>query len=106
MKTLGYLGIDQHGRYYVIKKHPRKELIKQVGVSHVRKMYCNMKDGSVKEKGYVISGLWISIFRVCPWKKVEEERKRQVVIEVLGGVATVSECPDDVEVEIRDHDDS
>jgi hypothetical protein len=30
--------------------------------------------------------------------------KKQVVIEVLGGVATVTECPDDVEVEIIDHD--
>ncbi len=31
--------------------------------------------------------------------------KKKVVIEVLGGVAEVTECPDDVEeVEIIDHD--
>ncbi len=30
--------------------------------------------------------------------------KRKVVIEVLGGVADVTQCPDDVEVEIIDHD--
>ena len=30
--------------------------------------------------------------------------KKNVVIELLGGVAEVTECPDDVEVEIIDHD--
>lgn len=30
--------------------------------------------------------------------------KKKVVIEVLGGVAEVTECPDDVEVVIIDHD--
>ena len=30
--------------------------------------------------------------------------KQKVVIEVLGGVAWVKSCPDDVEVEIIDHD--
>lgn len=33
------------------------------------------------------------------WYKI-----RKVVIEVSGGVADVTECPDDVEVEIIDHD--
>ena len=30
--------------------------------------------------------------------------KKKVVIEVHGGIAEVTECPDDVEVEIIDHD--
>lgn len=38
-------------------------------------------------------------------KKEKKEKKRKVVIEVEGGVADVTECPDDVEVEIIDHDD-
>lgn len=29
---------------------------------------------------------------------------RKVIVEVSGGVAYVTECPDDVEVEIIDHD--
>ncbi len=33
-----------------------------------------------------------------------EPPKRKVLIEVLGGVADVTQCPDDVEVEIIDHD--
>jgi hypothetical protein len=32
------------------------------------------------------------------------EPKRKVVIEVYGGVAEVTSCPDDVDVEIIDHD--
>jgi hypothetical protein len=34
----------------------------------------------------------------------ETETLRRVVIEVSGGVAEVTECPDDVEVIIIDHD--
>ncbi len=30
--------------------------------------------------------------------------QKKVIIEVLGGVAEVTQCPDDVEVEIIDHD--
>jgi len=32
-------------------------------------------------------------------------KKRKVIIEVYGGVADVTQCPDDVEVEIIDHDE-
>jgi hypothetical protein len=31
-------------------------------------------------------------------------KKKKVVIEVLGGVASVAKCPDGVEVEIIDYD--
>jgi hypothetical protein len=31
-------------------------------------------------------------------------KKRKVVIEVLGGVAYVKDCPEDVDVEIIDYD--
>lgn len=30
--------------------------------------------------------------------------KLQVVVEVRGGIATITECPDNVEVTITDHD--
>jgi hypothetical protein len=30
--------------------------------------------------------------------------KKKVIVEVLGGVADVTQCPPDVEVEIIDHD--
>ena len=37
-------------------------------------------------------------------KKEAHVEKRHVVIEVRGGVAEVTEAPEDVEVEIIDHD--
>ncbi len=35
----------------------------------------------------------------------KKNKKRKVVVEVLKGVAEVTECPDDVEVKIIDHDE-
>jgi hypothetical protein len=37
-------------------------------------------------------------------KKVQKVKKFRVIIDVMGGVATVSQCPAEVEVEIIDHD--
>ena len=37
-------------------------------------------------------------------KKPKKQPKYQVKIEVLGGVAEVTECPPEVEVTIIDHD--
>ena len=68
MKVLGYLGIDQLGNHYTIKKHPRKELMWQLGSTHASKMYRDNKDKSITEVGYVIAGRWIDIYRVCNWK--------------------------------------
>lgn len=66
---LGYLGTDQYGHYYTIKKHPRKELMEQLGSSHVDKIYVDTTDGKVRHIGYVIAGHWVRVFRVCQWKE-------------------------------------
>jgi len=66
---LGYLGIDQYGQRYKIDKHPRKELLEQLGRSNASKMYCDTKAGKVRHDGYIIAGLWISVYRVCEWKQ-------------------------------------
>lgn len=66
MKKLGYLGIDQYGNHYHIKKYPRKELSEQIGVKHIRKMYVDEK-GKAKHVGYAIGGQWIDIFTLCTW---------------------------------------
>ena len=70
---LGYLGIDQYNNKYHMDKYPRKELLEQLGSKHADKMYCDLKNGGVREKGYIISGLWISIYRISTWKKEEAE---------------------------------
>jgi len=66
--VLGYLGIDQNGQHYIIKKYPRKELLNKLGRKHANKMFCDTKSGKTKHKGYIIAGLWIEVFTVCEWK--------------------------------------
>lgn len=67
-EALGYLGVDQYGQTYTIKKSPRKELLEQLGASHADKMYCDTTDGRVRHTGYVISRLWINVYAVSEWK--------------------------------------
>jgi len=66
---LGYLGIDQYGNHYTIKEHPRKELVEQIGIQHVDKMFVDTKEGESKHVGYVIGGHWVEILEVHDWKK-------------------------------------
>ena len=64
---LGYLGVDQYGRTYRISKHPRKELMEQLGSSSAKKMYNGLNDGSSRHAGYIVSGLWIDVHEVHSW---------------------------------------
>ena len=64
MSRLGYLGVDQHGGHYYLKNHPRKELMEKIGVKNCNIMYTDMKDGSTKRIGYVVGGLWISVYEI------------------------------------------
>lgn len=68
MALLGYLGIDQHGQHFNMDKHPRKELLRQLGRSHASKMYCDLKSGGSRHAGYVIAGLWIDVYEVHAWE--------------------------------------
>ena len=67
MSKLGYIGIDQYGNHYHIKKYPRKELIEQIGIQHVKKMCIDKKDGSTDHVGYVIGDHWIEVFEIHSW---------------------------------------
>lgn len=67
-KQLGFMGIDQYGQHYKINKHPRKELLEQLGRQHASKMYVDTVSGKVRHAGYIIAGLWIDIYRVCEWR--------------------------------------
>lgn len=68
-KVVGYIGIDQYNNHYHIKHHPRKELLEQLGATHADKMYVDLKGGGSREKGYVISGLWISVYTISNWRQ-------------------------------------
>ena len=73
MKTtndqLGYIAIDQYGMMYQIGKNPpRKWLLNIFGRQHADKMYCDTVNGEPRHIGYIIAGLWLSVYRVCSWK--------------------------------------
>lgn len=59
-----HIGVDQYGQVFWLGKHPRKDLMEQLGRSHVQKMYCDLKDGGSRQTGYVIAGLWIEVYRL------------------------------------------
>ena len=66
---LGYLGVDQYGNRYKIDRHPRKELLEQLGRQHAHRMFIDTKAGQAKHIGYVIAGLWITVYEVREWSK-------------------------------------
>ena len=64
------MGIDQYGQsYHGLEKFPRKALTERLYSKHAEKMYCDKKDGSTVHTGYIISGLWITLYEVKPFEK-------------------------------------
>ena len=67
--TLGYMAQDQYGEtYHIGANPPRQWLLNRFGRKHADKMYCDTKSGKARHIGYVIAGLWLTIYRVCSWK--------------------------------------
>lgn len=64
-----YMAIDQHGQHYHGLKKPRKELCEILDRQHVEKMYMDTEDGKTYHCGYIIGGLWLSIYEVIPMAK-------------------------------------
>lgn len=63
-----YMAVDQYGETYHALIHPRKDLVKRIGVKHVSKMYVDGKDGQVFHVGYVIGGHWLTLYKVEPFR--------------------------------------
>ena len=61
-----FMAIDQHGHAYHGLSHPRKDLLERLGRQHCAKMYVDKKDGTWRHAGYVIAGLWLSVYEVRP----------------------------------------
>jgi hypothetical protein len=60
-----YMGIDQYGQiWHDLGPHPRAELMRRLGRSHVEKMYVDSESKGTLHIGYVIAGLWITLYRV------------------------------------------
>jgi hypothetical protein len=61
------MAIDQYGHaYHDLGERPRKELLKRFGRKHASKMFIDDKDGKSYHTGYVIAGLWLSLYKVEP----------------------------------------
>lgn len=62
------MAIDQYGTTYHGLQHPRKDLLEKLGATHADKMYQD-KDGITVHIGYVISGLWLTLYEVTRFEK-------------------------------------
>ena len=70
MKTrINHIAIDQHGQFYHnLGPHPRKALLARLGRKHADKQYVD-RDGKVYHTGYVIGGLWLTLFKITPFER-------------------------------------
>ena len=63
---INHMAFDQHGQtYHNLGAHPRKELLARLGRKHASPLYCTIK-GKPHKIGWVIGGLWLSVWRVTP----------------------------------------
>jgi hypothetical protein len=70
LDTMFTMGIDQYGQHYDdLGKYPRKALIEKIGYRKAEKMYIDKKDGTTVHIGYIIGGLWITLYRVSRIEK-------------------------------------
>lgn len=64
------MGIDQYGQHYDdLGTHPRKALLEKLGYRSAQKMYIDTLDGMTKHIGYIVGGLWITLYKVEEWSK-------------------------------------
>lgn len=64
-----YMAVDQHGQTFHGLTHPRKELCERLCRDHADKMLVAEKNGKTYHVGYVIGGLWLTLFEVTPYRK-------------------------------------
>jgi len=74
------IAIDQYGtKYPVDPTRPRASLLEHLGRKHADKMYVDRKDKAPVHIGYVIAGLWLTIY--ARWEnRHEPDRKHYVML--------------------------
>jgi len=65
-----YMAIDQYNQHYDGLVHPRKDLLNLLDRQHADKMYIDDKQGKSYHCGYIIDGLWLSVYEVIPMRKL------------------------------------
>jgi hypothetical protein len=63
-----FMAIGQYGQTYHGLTHPRKDLLNKLCRKHAAKMYREDKEGHAHHVGYVIAGLWLTVYKVEPWE--------------------------------------
>jgi hypothetical protein len=64
-----FMAIDQYGTTYHGLTHPRKDLLEKLCVKSASKIYTDSKDGKTYHVGYVIGGLWLTVYAVEPMRR-------------------------------------
>ncbi len=59
-----YMAIDQYGQTFHGLERPRRDLLQRLGRKHADKMYVDLKNGGAKHVGWVIGGLWLTVYKV------------------------------------------
>ena len=68
-----HMAVDQYGHtYHALGAHPRKELLKRLCRQHAGKIY-REKDGSTVHVGWVIGGLWLTIYETVPMERPSDK---------------------------------
>ena len=61
------MAVDQYGHtYHGLGAHPRAELLRRLGRRHAERMYVDGRDGATYHIGWIIAGLWLSVYTVEP----------------------------------------
>ena len=64
-----YIAVDQYGRAFCGLTRPRRDLLKEFGVTRALKMYVDDKEGNTFHTGYIICGHWLTVYSVTPWRR-------------------------------------
>lgn len=64
-----FMAIDQYGQTFHGLTNPRKDLCERLCRQHASKMYVDQKAGPPVHIGYVIAGLWLTVYEVIPMRR-------------------------------------
>ena len=67
---LGYLAVGQYRTIELTdaRKHPRGQLLRELGISSARNVYIDGNDGKPQHIGYIAAGEWWTIYEVSEWQ--------------------------------------
>ena len=69
---MNHMAIDQYGQtYHDLGKFPRKGLLERLDRKHADRMFVDSKKKGVLHIGWIIAGLWLTVFKVERMEKGE-----------------------------------